>query len=191
LTVPYDAIATASLAPGSLEVGDTALDAALGALGLDPWPLPPGPRTSLIWLRPAAPDQPWRVTGVLLESDEPIWRAGFMTGAYGEPTPSPRMEVASLQLFRTYERKRRRPPFPFPFPPIFTTVTVRELLGGLTERIRNASGTRAIFVPALPILMGSGRLYDIELRLRENGTAGASGLLPMFDRPSIILQEGE
>jgi hypothetical protein len=194
LTVPYDAIANAPLGPAdSVEVGDTAIDAALGALGLDPWPLPAGPRTSLIWLRPAAPDLPWQVAGVLLECDEPIWRAGFTTGAYGEPTPPPRMEVATLRLFRTYERRRPSPsPFPFPpRPPAPITTTVRESLGSLTERVRNTSGTRAIFVPASPIIMGTGRQYDIELQLNENGAAGASGRAPMFDRPSIILQEGE
>jgi hypothetical protein len=67
-----DAIATGTLAAGSLQIGDAALDAALTALGLDPWPLPAAPRSTLIWRHPSASGQPWAVVAVLLEADDRI-----------------------------------------------------------------------------------------------------------------------
>ncbi|WP_140635948.1 OmpA family protein [Methylibium rhizosphaerae] len=188
LMAPNDAIAAAPLASGSLQVGDTELDAALTTLGLDPWPLPAGPRTTAIWLRPASAGQPWKLAGILVEADEPVHRAGFKTGAQGETEPSARLEVKTLQLFKTYEKKKLVPHFPGPF--TFTWVTTRDALGSLTERVRNAAGTRCIFVPTTPIEVMGGRLYDLELQFKENGSDGALGRLPLFDRPLIVAQEG-
>lgn len=185
-----DAIVGAPLAPAPLEIGDTALDAALTALGLDPWPLPAAPRTTLLWLRPAS-GQPWMVAGVLIEADEPVWREGFSTGAVGEPAPPPRVEVASLHIFRTHEvSKKVLNPTPPPHVKLVTT-TVRDALGSFAERVRNAAGTRSLFVPAAPIVVTDGRLYDLALQLNENGAPGATGIAPMADRPMMILQEGE
>jgi len=187
LAPPHDAIAAGPLGGGALQLGDTAMDAALTTLGLDPWPLPPGPRTTVLWLPPAA-GQPWRVAAVLLEADEPIWRAGFLTGAEGEPVPPPRLEVLSLTLFRTFEAKKivvvpGQPGFGSP-------VTKRVALGTLVERVRNAAATRLILTPAVPLAVATGRLYDLELRFRENGVAGAKGRATMRDRPLTVAQEG-
>lgn len=184
---PFDGIATAALPNAALKLGDTQLDAALTTLGLDPWPLPAGPRTTAIWLRPTAANKPWRLAGVLLECDEPIYRAGFKTGAIGEVEPPPRLEVASLTLFKDYDKK--------------TTVLVggkkktittptHEQMGTLVERVRNAAGTRSIFTPATPILMSGGRLYELQLQFNENGSAGTSGKTPLVNRPLTVAQEG-
>ena len=192
LGMPTDGIASAPLASGALEIGDTELDAALTTLGLDPWPLPAAPRTSVIWLAPATTGQPWQIAAVLVEADEPVWRAGFKTGAYGEPEPPPRLEVQSMTVSRTYEQTIFHP---FPFGKFglgggFTTVTKHTALGTLSERVRNAAGTRSIFVPAAPIAMTGGRLYDIAIQLLENGSPGASGSAPVLDRPLMIAEEG-
>ena len=85
LAQPFDAIASGALPPaGPPEIGDALLDALIKQIGLDPWPLPAGPRTSIVWARPVNPADPWRVAGALIEADEPVVRAGFATGAVGE-----------------------------------------------------------------------------------------------------------
>lgn len=175
LSPPTDALVTAALAAGPLAIGDTELDAALTTLGLDPWPLPPAPRTTVLWLQPVAAGQPWRVAGVIVEADEPVWRAGLRTGAQGEPMPPPRLEVMTLRIFRTFE----------------LAGTQRQVLASLSERVRNAAGSRAIFVANTPIPMQGGRIYDLEVRLRENGSPGAIGAAPLVDRPLFVLEEGD
>lgn len=184
---PNDAISTGNLASGALAVGDAELDAALTTLGLDPWPLPAGPRTTAIWQAPALAGQPWRLAGILIECDEPIYRDGFKTGEIGEVPPAPRLAFKSLQLFKTYEKKVIIPHFPGPA--TITSVTTREALGTFSERVRNAAGTRSIFVPTSPIAVTGGRLFDLELQFQENGVDGAKGCVPLFDRPLIVAQE--
>lgn len=191
LAMPTDAIATAPLAAGALELGDAALDAALATLGLDPWPLPAAPRTSAIWLRPAAAGQPWRLAAVLVEADEPVWRPGMRTGAVGEPDPPPRVEVMSMTVSRTFEQTKLLPGFPGLGRPHPVTTTLHQPLGTLSERVRNAAGTRSLFLPAAPIAMAGGRLYDIAIQFRENGSPGTQGSAPLLDRPLIVAQEGE
>ncbi len=187
LVTPTDAVATGPLAAGALQIGDTELDAALTTLGLDPWPLPAGPRTTVIWLKPAAAGQPWRVAAVLVEADEPIWRAGFKTGAIGEPEPPPRLEAHNLQIFRTFEQHKV---VHFPHPHVVTT-TKRMVLGSFAERVRSAGATRSIFVPPGPITMSGGRLYDLTLQFKERGASGVHGSAPLLDRPLMVLDEGE
>jgi hypothetical protein len=54
---------------------DSELDAALSALGLDPWPLADTPRVTTLWVPPDPPARPgWGLAGVLLEAREPIAR---------------------------------------------------------------------------------------------------------------------
>jgi hypothetical protein len=67
-----DAIVSA-VPTGALQVGDQALDAALVAAGLDPWPLSDQARTSVLWLREGST---WKLAGLLLEAPEPIVRSG-------------------------------------------------------------------------------------------------------------------
>jgi hypothetical protein len=189
ITMPTDAIATAALPAGSLLVGDTALDAALATLGLDPWPLPLAPRTTVIWLHPASAGQPWQLAGILVEADEPVWRPGFSNGAEGAPPPPPRMEVMAMTVLRTYEHTVINPgPGGHS---IITHVTSHDPLGTLSEVARSGGGTRSLFVPSAPIAMAGGRIYDVALQLRENGTPGTQGSAPLLDRPLMIAQEGE
>jgi hypothetical protein len=68
---------------------DRAMDDALLAFGLDPWPLPKQPRTSMLWLNDAGD---WKLAGVLLEGDEPIVRGnriGIDSAGLGTLTLSP------------------------------------------------------------------------------------------------------
>ncbi|HEX3135059.1 MAG TPA: hypothetical protein VHX44_15955, partial [Planctomycetota bacterium] len=190
LMAPNDAIATSTLPATALKIGDSELDAALTTVGLDPWPLPAGPRTTAVWLRPALATQPWKLIGILLEGDEPIYRDGFKTGAIGEPMPPPRLAVQTLKLYKTKDVKKKGFGLPGPIAHT-TTVTTRTLLGTFTERVRNASGTRSFFTATSPIAVTGGRLYDLELHFQENGLAGAMGRMPIYDRPLIVAQEGE
>jgi hypothetical protein len=68
-----DALVTAAVPGGALAVGDSDLDAALAAAGLDPWPLSAQARTSILWLNDAGT---WQLAGLLLEAPEPIVRTG-------------------------------------------------------------------------------------------------------------------
>lgn len=188
LMTPNDAIAIATLPATGLLVGDAELDKALTTLGLDPWPLPAGPRTTAIWMHPTAVGQPWRLVGVMVEGDEPVYRPGFKTGAIGEPDPFPRLEVASLQVFKSYDKKVLVPG-PHGRKKV-TWVPTRDQLGFFIERVRNAAGTRSIFTPASPILMKGGRIYDLQVQFKENGGLGAQGKSPLYDRPLIVAQEG-
>ncbi|WOF44566.1 hypothetical protein KNJ79_06495 [Sphingopyxis indica] len=189
---PYDAIATGPLpAAGPLEINDARLDEMLGTLGLDPWPLPAAPRTSLIWSRPGAPGQPWAIIGALVEANEAVFRPGFATGAAGEPTPPPRMEVGVLQLRRNIERILPSFPLPGRRPRPTRIIQATEVLGSLVERVRNAAGTRLLFLATAPIPVTGGLTYDLLLQLNERGAPGASGTLPVYDRPLSVFQEGE
>jgi hypothetical protein len=186
---PNDVITTFDLAAqygtAQLAVGDAALDAALKACGMDPWPLPPAPRTTLIWRQTGDAVHPWQVVGVLLEADEPLWRAGMRTGALNEPAVPPRVEVASLEVYRTHGKLLVQPGGP-------VVKTVRERVAdGLREVVRNSAGTRLLFAAgAAPVALDKGAsLFDLELRLKEKGEAGAVGVVSMFGRPSIVALE--
>jgi hypothetical protein len=82
---PGDVLLTGWTPPGAAHFDDFALQAALGAVGLDPWPLAGTPRTTTLWTAPEAGDTGWRLAGVLLESPEPIAREGRIkvSGAIG------------------------------------------------------------------------------------------------------------
>jgi hypothetical protein len=69
-----DAMVTTAVPGGGLVVGDSALDAALAVVGLDPWPLSDQAHTSILWL--AGSGGTWRLAGLLLEAPEPIVRTG-------------------------------------------------------------------------------------------------------------------
>ena len=74
--VASDAIVTGPLAATAMAGGDKAFDAALSSLGLDPWPLSPQARTSVLWWRDTTT---WKMAGVLLEAPEAIVRSGRTT----------------------------------------------------------------------------------------------------------------
>ena len=68
-----DALVSAAIPAGSLQVDDRALDQALAAAGLDPWPLSDRAQTSILWLRNGSA---WKLAGLLLEAPEAIVRSG-------------------------------------------------------------------------------------------------------------------
>lgn len=73
---PPDVVLTAEPSlPPAAPYDDATLLQALAAAGLDPWPLSPDPRTTLLWLPPDGGTQ-WRLVGALLEAPEPICRPG-------------------------------------------------------------------------------------------------------------------
>lgn len=62
---------------------DAGFDAALEALGLDPWPLAAAPRTTTLWVPPDPGRADWGLAGVLLEAPEPIARRDRIAVAGG------------------------------------------------------------------------------------------------------------
>jgi hypothetical protein len=190
---PFDAIATTAviLPSGPAEISDELLDDLIGQLGLDPWPLPASPRTSVVWSRHASPAGTWSIIGVLVEADEPVVRRGFATGAVGEPVPPSRLEVASLVARRITELLL--PPIILPGRPPRPPQTIRRVtpIGTLTERVRNAAGTRVLFLASAPIPITGGLSYDLRMTMRERGVTGAAGSIPIYDRPLLVFQEGE
>ncbi len=58
---------------------DRGFDAALSALGIDPWPMPASPRTTTLWVSPTPSRPDWALAAVLLEAPEPIARSGRVT----------------------------------------------------------------------------------------------------------------
>ncbi|HEV2727831.1 MAG TPA: hypothetical protein VGV34_06025, partial [Solirubrobacterales bacterium] len=62
--------------PAAAPHDDFALQAALAAAGLEPWPLSPAPRTTTLWVPPSGEPTAWSLAAVLLEAPEPIARQG-------------------------------------------------------------------------------------------------------------------
>jgi hypothetical protein len=166
-------------------VGDSALDEALRLCGMDPWPLPAGPRTTVVWRKTGVATAPWEVAGVLLEADEPVWRAGMRTGALNETEPPPRLDVATLQVFRTSDLVLHLNH------KTSVTTTRKQFGSDLRAAVRNSAGTRLLFVAGAVAARPDtgGRLYDVALQLREHGALGASGVLAIFNRPAIVALE--
>ena len=79
-----------------------------------------------------------------------------------------------------------RPPRP---PQTIRRVTLP--IGTLTERVRNAAGTRVLFLASAPIPHPGGLSYDLRMTMRERGVTGAAGSIPIYDRPLLVFQEGE
>jgi hypothetical protein len=170
----------------ALRTGDAAFDEALKRCGMDPWPLPPLPRTTLIWRATGDAGYPWQVAAILLEADEPVWRAGMRTGALGKPAPPARVEVQSLEVYRNWDEPEVQGDGSIKFVP------KRARIGdGLREVVRNSAGTRVLFAAGSGAVAPgtAGGLFDVQLRFNENGAAGAIGLAALFNRPAIVAQE--
>src|SRR5881394_200224 len=73
---PPDVLLTSWSQPGAAPFDDFALQAALAALRLDPWPLAAEPRATTLWLQPDGEATAWSLAAVLLEAPEPVARAG-------------------------------------------------------------------------------------------------------------------
>lgn len=154
---PFDFIAEAAPLT-SVELGnDAALDAALTAIGMDPWPLPSGPATVLIWLRA---DDKWLLAAVLLDSDESMMRP---------PLPT------ELILPRLDGEDVSTPPPPPPLPPPRMEIEALQIAGvsaaQFTPRRSNASGTRVLLVADGPV---------------DLGTAGGTAIAHLFVRDRVI-----
>ena len=73
--LPHDALVAAGTPmPSTERASDQAIDSALAALGLEPWPLPNQPRSVVIWESQGG--GAWSLDGVMLETDEPLVRQG-------------------------------------------------------------------------------------------------------------------
>ena len=133
------------------EDGDAAFAALFGQLGLTPWQHPPRGRGSLLWSRDGGP---WLLAGVLLESPEPLERAGRMRlGALecmGVPFDVVQRNAAStsvLYLTRTPVRPRRRR-FGFVWRDPSLSLAVAE--HGTSFTVRAAVPTAPAFAEELP-----------------------------------------
>lgn len=187
---PNDFITTCDLKTyygplAKLALGDAAFDIAMKRCGMDPWPLPPAPRTTVIWRQTNDAAHPWLIAGVLLEADEPIWRPGMSTGALNQAPPPPRLEVQLLEVYRTVE-------YDHFVNGHWEIATLRERVGdGLREVVRNSAGTRMLFAcdvnpTALDL---NSRLFELVLQFKENGIVSVAGHAAIFNRPNIIAQE--
>lgn len=72
---PQEVIVDTDLPATPVLADDRTFDEALGALGLDPWPLAQRPRTTVLWRLVAGT---WLVAGVLLETNEALERGDRM-----------------------------------------------------------------------------------------------------------------
>ncbi len=91
---PLDLVINAALPSGAALGDDSALDEALRSAGLDPFPLPAGPRVSLLWLNTSGI---WTLEGVLVEGDEPLLR--YKPRLLNDPRPpEERLSVIDAQL---------------------------------------------------------------------------------------------
>jgi hypothetical protein len=173
---PPDFILAGPMPALSVADGDGAMDAALQALGLDPWPVPTQPRTTLIWQPPASQGAPWILAAALLEAEEPISREPLPSIAFAarvaKTTPAPRMAPTSITAQILDDNSQ----------PIGTAFT-------FTKMIKNASGTRVLFFMDAPVPLPPQGKYRLQLAVAEPG-AVRTGTAPVFDRPlSIILED--
>ncbi len=75
--LPTDALVLPGLPAAIATPNDADFETILRALGLDPWPLPSLPRVVALWSKTA----PFRLHGIMLETDEPLERPGRMSVA--------------------------------------------------------------------------------------------------------------
>lgn len=163
---PDDALIAQPLPQGPL-YGDEAFDGALRTIGIDPWPLPSGGRTTLLWREVPAGSDSWRLEGVLFESDEPIHRARPKIGYVDEPAPVNRLAVAGVKVLAGAA----------------TALTFE-------ERARNAAGTRILWAAVAPAGLTPAVRYTLSVTFEDNGTPVAAHA-PLFDCPVIVAQEAE
>ena len=72
--LPIDALVLSGLPAAVATPNDAAFETVLRALGLDPWPLPTVPRVVALWSKTA----PFKLHGIMLETDEPLDRGARM-----------------------------------------------------------------------------------------------------------------
>lgn len=158
-----DLVVEAALPSDTALGDDAALDAALRATGLDPFPLAAGPRLSLLWQSSGGA---WTLAGVLVESDEPLRR--LRPRLLNDPRPpEERLSVRDMQ--------------------VRAGATV---LATCTPIRSNATSTRVLLRPTSTLaasdLVGTGGLA-LALRLRDNGTI-VSGLRALAGAPIFMAE---
>jgi hypothetical protein len=176
-TTPPDFILAGAMPTLAAASGDGAMDAALRTLGMDPWPVPAQPRTTLIWQPPVGAGGPFTLVGALLEADEPLDREALPAAAFAAAavhgTATPRMRVDSVTALQLDDNNQ-------PIGPVFT----------LTQAVRNTSGTRVLFFTNTPVPLVPGNSYRLEIAVAEP-TALTKGTARVFDRPLSLILEGQ
>jgi hypothetical protein len=149
--------------PAEPRLGDDALlDAAISALGLDPFPPAAGPRSVLLWAEVDGGGGPEpRLVGLLLDSDEALLRGPRLV----DPTPNP----PRLRILRA--RVTGVPPF-----------APSELLPVRS----NGSATRILLAATSPIQVPEGAVLELEVQEPGAVRTGRRSLLPL---PLVIAQE--
>jgi hypothetical protein len=151
------------------EGDDVALDAALARMGLDPFPLPDRPRTVLLWTH----DDGWKLAGVLLDSDESLFRAPRKEDVLDPGSP------------------------PGTEPPERLRVEHVEVGGHtFTVRRRNEAGTRVLLAPSEPADLwpgggdepGAADPRELRLELRDRGES-LEGVRMITPIPDFVIKE--
>ncbi len=89
---PLDVLVTGALPSDVQLADDELLDAALTAIGLDPFAPATGPRSVALWLEVGTD---WRLVGLLLDSDEALLRAPRLIDAVSNP---PRLNILDASI---------------------------------------------------------------------------------------------
>jgi hypothetical protein len=173
LSAPRDFILAAG-APALTSGGnsDGAMDAALTALGMDPWPVPTSPEATVIWQAPATPGGQWAVVAIFFDAEEPLERAPLPKDTVGNTNPSPRMTLSHVDIVQLDDNNQ----------PVSTTT--------LTNKIRNASGTRVMLFPSTPLALAAGPNYRLVLSAAEPKGVVTQGTAPLYDHPLTVILEG-
>lgn len=158
--LPGDAIVTAPLPTVPILDSDTALEATLRDLGLDPWPLPTYPRTVTLWRFEA---NTWQLVGILIETDEPIERTG--------------RQIKDTQLTRTQRLSLSHAQVNPPTGAASRFNPVR----------RNQASTRYLLAPASPITVPVGSTLSLVLQ-QPNGIL--TGSRELIRGPRMAYREG-
>ncbi|MBZ0071189.1 MAG: hypothetical protein K8I04_05635 [Gammaproteobacteria bacterium] len=93
---PLDVLVTGAPPSDEQLADDELLDAALTAIGLDPFAPASGPRSVALWLKvDTEVDTQWRLVGLLLDSDEALLRAPRLIDPVSNP---PRLDILDASI---------------------------------------------------------------------------------------------
>jgi hypothetical protein len=148
---PLDLLVSAAPPADSRLADDALLDAAISAMGLDPFAPAAGPRTVALWRQVAGA---WKLVGILLDSDEALIRGPRLT----DPTPNP----PRLQILRAHV-----PGIPFP--------QVSDLL----PKRSNVSATRVLLAAPSGITVPADATLELVFREPAGIRIGRRSLLSL------------
>jgi hypothetical protein len=112
------------------------------------------------------------VVAIFFDAEEPLERAPLPKDAVGNSNPSPRMTLSHVDIVQLDDNNQ---------PASTTTVT---------NKIRNASGTRVLLFPATPLALAAGPNYRIVLSAAEPKGVVTQGTAPLYDHPLTVILEG-